>query len=350
MKSFKKILSAILPVGFTLMLLIKNELCTEALTSGISICLTVLAPSLFAFIFATSLLLESFGSVIGPLFAPVLCPIFNISSEACTPFILGLLGGFPAGAQITGSIYSQGKISKKEAERLLSFCNNAGPMFVIAAVGASVFGSSETGRLLYCVHIASAIIVGLVTRPLGYKFQKTSPSLKDAWNSCRIPSFKSLFPKCCASSVKLMSLICGNFLVFRVIIALLSSANIIPIVPKEILNGIIEITSGILSLPVTPGGIISASILLGFGGLCVHMQTEYVLMDTGLSTTRYYIGKLLQGGISGSLTYVLLQNRIIEASGGFESISSQALCLIAAAVLLLCLLSVIAGKKAAMHT
>ena len=44
-----------------------------------------------------------------------------------------------------------------EAERLLAFCNNSGPAFILGVVGVGVFGSSRVGLLLYLAHAAASI-------------------------------------------------------------------------------------------------------------------------------------------------------------------------------------------------
>ena len=46
-------------------------------------------------------------------------------------------------------------IGKEEAERLLGFCNNSGPAFIVGAVGAGIFGSPSVGLALYGIHILS---------------------------------------------------------------------------------------------------------------------------------------------------------------------------------------------------
>ena len=50
------------------------------------------------------------------------------------PFIMGIISGYPVGAKIVCNMRSEGKLSKVEAERLLSFTNNSGPLFIIGTV------------------------------------------------------------------------------------------------------------------------------------------------------------------------------------------------------------------------
>ena len=57
-----------------------------------------------------------------------------------------------------------GAVSREEAERLLGFCNNSGPAFIVGAVGAGIFGSPSVGLALYGIHILAAVLTGLLLR------------------------------------------------------------------------------------------------------------------------------------------------------------------------------------------
>lgn len=58
-------------------------------------------------------------------------------------------------------------MTRGEAERLLAFCNNSNPVFLISVLGAGVFGSVRTGVWLWLIHILSALLTGLVFRRSG---------------------------------------------------------------------------------------------------------------------------------------------------------------------------------------
>ena len=66
----------------------------------------------------------------------------------------------------------RGSITASEGERLLGFCNNSGPAFIIGAVGSGVFGSVKIGLLLYAVHILSELAAGLFFRKRRIKREK----------------------------------------------------------------------------------------------------------------------------------------------------------------------------------
>lgn len=61
-------------------------------------------------------------------------PIFNVPGIGAYAFIMGIISGYPVGAKIVTEFRKNGECSKAEAERLLSFTNNSGPLFIIGTV------------------------------------------------------------------------------------------------------------------------------------------------------------------------------------------------------------------------
>ena len=104
MKKFADRLYIFLILFLTLMLPVKSAVSFEAVKSGIGICFSVLIPSLFPFIFFSSLLSCYAGSVISALFSGLISPVFNISPAAASSVVLGTLGGFPTGAAVASII------------------------------------------------------------------------------------------------------------------------------------------------------------------------------------------------------------------------------------------------------
>ena len=66
-------------------------------------------------------------------------PIFNIDGKGSFCFIMGLISGYPVGAKIACEFRKQNICPKTECERLLSFTNNSGPLFIVGTVGISMF-------------------------------------------------------------------------------------------------------------------------------------------------------------------------------------------------------------------
>ena len=79
-------------------------------------------------------------------------------------FIMGLISGYPTGAKIATQFRKNNLITKAESERLITFTNNSGALFIIGTVGITMFGNTTIGILLLITHILGCITVGLLFR------------------------------------------------------------------------------------------------------------------------------------------------------------------------------------------
>ena len=101
----------------------------EAVRQGVALCGRSVIPSLFPFFVTVS-------------FA-VACGFFSLLRQLRLPlnaavFLLGAVGGYPVGGRTVGELYRAGTISRRQAEALLLYCNNAGPSFILSIAGAGV--------------------------------------------------------------------------------------------------------------------------------------------------------------------------------------------------------------------
>ncbi len=305
MKKIFSLIMAVLFISFTFILPFNSSLCASSVKSGIGICLDTLIPSLFPFLCLSSLLSSYCGTILSALFSRFLCPLFNISIPACNAFVLGILGGFPTGAQCSASLFKNKKITKEEAERLPIFCNNASLMFVIASLGKNFFGSFESGLILYFVHIFSSVIVGILTRPKKKMYHFEKGFFRAALNSFSPKNPLSLIPQCIFDSVKAMASICANFLLFRTVSYIIFS-SFAPRNSLALLKGAFEMIGGIYSLDSSSSSLIFASAILGFNGLCVHAQSSHFFSSSFLSLRRCILGKVMCALLSSSIMYIFL--------------------------------------------
>ncbi|MFR4562546.1 MAG: nucleoside recognition domain-containing protein [Flavonifractor plautii] len=114
----------------------------SAMKDGLSLCGNVILPSLFPFFVLSSLVVElGMSRCLGRLFQPVMAPLFRVNGACASAVALGFIGGYPVGARTAIALYESGQCSRTEAERLLAFCNNSGPAFILGVVGTGVFGT-----------------------------------------------------------------------------------------------------------------------------------------------------------------------------------------------------------------
>ena len=122
-------------------------------------------PSLFPFFVATELLIHTnLFYKLGNYFNIFMKPIFNIRGEGALAFIMGIVSGYPVGAKIASNFRKNNICTKNECERLLSFTNNSGPLFIIGTVGILMYRNTMIGILLFITHILSSLSVGFLFR------------------------------------------------------------------------------------------------------------------------------------------------------------------------------------------
>ena len=325
MRLWKTAKNAAVPLGCAVMLaglIAYPSGSVEAAKRGLDICLELIIPSLFPFFVLSSMAIElGLAGILGKAAAPLMRRLFRLDGTCALPFLLGFIGGYPVGARAAISMYGRGELSKGDAERLLAFCNNSGPAFILGVVGAGVFRDSEAGLLLYLVHFISSVIVGLLFR--GCRpgcVPAASEKAKDA------PAEKKRFGKVVTSGVSgaFSSVlgICGFDVIFSVVIKLLVISGLIPAAAggvafvlgplgvkaataEELISGMIEMTSGVSALRGAAGSLgknaVMAAFMLGWAGLSVHFQVLSFLAETGLSSKTYILGKLLHGVVSALL-------------------------------------------------
>mgnify|MGYP007108740537 FL=1 len=274
------------------LLLWRSAVAAEAVRRGLTLCARSVIPALFPYFVVSGLFISlGFADGVGRRLEPLTRRLFGVGGAGASAFFLGLLGGYPVGGRTVGQLYRAGRLSKDEAERLLAFCNNAGPSFILGIVGVGCFGSLRTGFYLYLVHAFSAVLVGIL-------FRKKAPvsGQKVRYSVAFEPI--AAFVRAVGEAAEGMVRLCGFVVFFLVILALITDLTGLN---HPVLLGLAELTTGVTALEGRPGDLVWAAALLGWGGLSVHGQTAAVLSDTDLGLGRYFLGKILQAIFSAGV-------------------------------------------------
>ena len=266
-----------------LVLILSPGTALRSASSGIQMCIRQLIPSLFPFIVVSGFLTAGLQGV-GGKWLEIPERLFRIPRGSGVLLLTGLLGGYPLGARAVAQAYQQKQISRQQAERMISFCNNAGPSFLFGIVGI-FFQSQGTLWLLWGLCITSSLAAAILLpadkhdSPVHSSSTGVSPS------------------QIIRTSVGTMGIICGWVILFRVLLEFSNIwfLNALPGWTRLLFSGALELSNGCLMLGIIPNErirMLFAGILLCFGGLCVTMQTADLCR--GLSMRQYLKGKLIQ--------------------------------------------------------
>ena len=315
---------------------------------GIGYCVNILIPSLFPFMVLSTYLVKSgISHTLGRLLGPATRLIFHLPGCAAATIFMSMIGGFPVGARGIAALYEQGSISDRQAARMLCFCVNAGPAFVISVVGAGLMRSAKAGALLLLAQIAAATVLGVFLGISARAGEEKAPAAPA--KACASPFITST-----ADAARGMLNMCSFVILFSVLISLLRETGaarvfclfllrlgLPPVLCGSLLSVLLEVTSGCFDTAALGGSTPLFAFAVGWGGLCVHFQVLSCLTKIPFSRARFFLFQFLQGLLSAAFTALLFQ-LFPQAAPAFSTTSQPLTGVLsgsaaaAAALILLC--------------
>ena len=343
---FRELIVPAVCILFVLLLMVFSKTAVTAAVRGLNLWLDVVLPSLLPFLVVSEILGNTgFINALGILLEPVMRPLFNVPGHSSFTFVMGITSGYPVGARITASMRNKGLLTRNEADRLIAFTNNSGPLFIIGAVATSMLKAPRLGILLLVSHIASCCTVGFLfkylfshrDRSLEHRYKKHGEKTYDIVkrfkreirkNRTSSQDIGTVIGEAISNSVNTLISIGGFIILFSVIINLLYETGVIKAlaqilstlaspflkidtaVLEALLGGMIEITTGVslvsnlASISLIQKAIL-ISFIIGWAGVCIHFQVLSIVSKTDISLKYYFAGKFLQAIISCIFTWIL---------------------------------------------
>lgn len=286
-----KIITIYLVIFFGLLLLFPKT-CIDASKSALLLWFNHVIPSLFPFMILSYIMMYSpIINLIHRIFTPLFKKTFGLSGSASYVFILGSLSGYPMGGILINELVTTQKITHKEGEFLLTFCNNPSPMFVIGYICTDLLNKSQLGwPVLISIYIGN-FITAVIMKKLHYK---TIPTDVHHVVPKRNEYSFHMFDGCIFRTAEILVKIGGYMILFSIPIMLLSESSIqYPI--WTFLLSLIELSNG-AHLLATMSASINLKIsfiasLCAFGSLSVLGQTASVVSPSKLKVKPYFIAK-----------------------------------------------------------
>ena len=315
----------------------------EASKAGVGLWLETVLPSLLPFTIGANILYATgVTGLAGKLFEPLTQFLWGVPGEGAFVLISGMLSGYPTGAVTVGDLRKNGDISKTEAQRLISFVNNAGPLFIIGAVGVGMFGNVYIGYFILTTHYISAIVVGFIFRFYKRSFASVVKKKKTKTKEASFKSIGTILSQSVVKSMETMLLVGGFIILFRVVIEALNILGFFSLFPEfasNIFSGAIELANGCEKLAdsgTVKLSAIAVAVVISFGGFSVHTQSLAFISKTDISTVVYLLSKFLHAiiaAIVGSILYPLFNSaiehmRTVEASSDYLSAEKSRISMI----------------------
>ncbi len=286
---------------FALVLLFGNF--GYAVQEGINLWIACVIPTLFPYLFITTILS---GLNVTKVFALKLSPltrrIFNVNGMASFALFMSLIAGYPIGAKIVADLRKNGQLSPSESVRAACFCSTPSPIFLIASVGKISFNSTLLGWLLFFINILSCIAVGFVfsfyKRKDKCDIHAVAPPTNSADNLLYDGVMTTVLTLLCVGAlITLFYLLTEVLLALKVLSPIICVATKVfgsPTTGKGVVLGLFECTravkilsndAGFLSLPL-------CASLCGFGGLSVIAQSVAYLKSAKIKIAPFFLAKI----------------------------------------------------------
>lgn len=268
------------------LLLWKNEALAEGIRAGLLLAGRTVVPVLFPF----------------AVLAPYLPPLLSDQSKRRLPpsalaLIVGLLCGFPLGAKLACDGARDGLWSRREAERMLCFCNNTSVAFLLG-VGGHLRGNVRDGVLLVCVQFLVASLFWLLL-----SLPRRGAEAHTVYSTHAIRSLPA-FTDAVRGAI-------GAALTVTAYIAFFSGISVVlgTIVPAAVFPYLVawlEVGTACRALATVPHGLSCTAFAILFSGVSVHLQTASVAQESGVRLLPAVLCKAAGGILGAALTELFL--------------------------------------------
>ena len=294
------ILGCLLIVLLILSTLFYAKQVAQGVRDGIDLSLGIIIPSLFPFMVISNFIMRT--KLSRWLFRPIdwlISHIFGVEKSLAGVVILSLIGGYPIGPKLIADLRNGGRLTVQQAERLLCFCVNCGPAFLIGTVAVPIFQSIAIGGVLFVSQLLGSITVAFLTRKSGSALS-TSDTYPhdDDWSVGFVGAVNS--------AAKALFVVCSFIIIFSAFTSILTEVGFVrwivalvqSVCPASVATplvvGLLEVSRGCSLISPQNGlyAVALAALLTGFGGFCVHLQIKAIVHGTGIKLKRFYLYRL----------------------------------------------------------
>ena len=269
-------------------LVLSSRPVSQGVVSALSYVGEVLIPAVFPFAVLSGIYGKMQCDTRDSLLSKGIARGLRLSPISLSALMLGIFAGFPLGGKYASDLYNDNRISKEEATRLFPMVNNPSLAFVIAGVGSGMLKSARAGLLLYSAVVLSAYLVGCIGAYAPPPNTHTTPESHETHN------LSALIREATLTTVY----VCGYVIFFSATTSAICSH--LPSGALRLSVMLVCEVTGACRYAATLGApmllrMSAIGFALGFGGVCVGMQSEGYLRVCGLSVGSYYKRKLVQG-------------------------------------------------------
>lgn len=301
----KKILNITLFLFIILFVLFNSLDVMESIKLSFSICINKLFPSLIPFMLLSNILINyEFVYDISNIFEKIMEKTFKVNKNCAFAYIMSILSGTPSNSKYLSDLYSKDLIDTYDIKRCLEFCHFTNPIFVLGTIGYTYLKDKKLGLIILLSHYLGSILIGIFTK--GNNVKNNSKIITEQ----KRKKFFKVFNESIISTANTLILILGVITTCLIITCIID--KIINLNDDfKFLYGIIEITQGLNYLAISNINItlkaIIATVIISFGGICIHMQVFSILDNKKIRYLPYLVARIKHAIISGTFCFVFIK-------------------------------------------
>lgn len=270
-------------------ILSKSNIVIKSVINASYMFITKVFPSLFPTMIIGNLLVKNNVWKIIPTFIKnIFKKLFGYNDAMISIFIISMFTGSPSNGMYINEYLEKKIINEKEAETLLCTTHFINPLFVIGGVGKGVFNDAKIGFIILLLLYLSNFIKAFILREKNTNENKTI----NENNTNIIKDFTNVIK----NSLNALLIIFGIIIIFNLLISLITNIFLLNDITSVILNGLLEMTGGVISLETLNINfylkLLLAYYFLNFGGLCIQMQTLGMLQNEKIRYLKYLIFRM----------------------------------------------------------
>jgi len=290
-----RLVSVLFFAAFILMIMVNPQLCRQGVTKGLLLCGRVVIPSLFPFTVCVLFIIKSRIMEKLKFLDFFTQKVFGLSFELFSLMILSFTGGYPVGAKLLSCAVEEKRLTPGHAGIMLNYCVNAGPGFIVAAVGSAIMGSQKLGIILLISHISGSLIICIVSR-----FFKTEKVYSTHQPSALC--FTDNFILSVSEAASSLLSICSFVILFSSVNSYIEYfSNSFKFF--HLISLFTEVTNAV----TLTNNIYLIAFLLGFAGLSIWCQILAVGNKIKINFLIFVLFRILHGFLSAVFTYLIIR-------------------------------------------
>lgn len=286
---------------FLIFLIYNPALCTLGAAKGLSLWYKQVLPALFPAMAAASFLISR---------KSIQAALKHLPFPASAAFLSGLLCGSPMGALTCSGLYASKLLSQRSARWVVCFVQLPSPLFLSGFVASTLLALPAKMRFIFLLCAYLPFLASFLLCTLLFLLKPTAKySISLEKDIQKVASPEPSLNDICDTCLLLLVRIGVLLMFFSILSEFLNSAAPQSAV-QTILIGMLEMTTGIskisslntLSLRYKSA---ICLFLLGFGGICVHIQVRQAWQQSDFPIFRYILVRFLFG-LCSSLCFLFL--------------------------------------------